>query len=185
MENYALIARQEEQIEALKTENDYLKKVKSPTQIENTNLRQRNDALTLENNSLHSEIQVMTEIQSMTEKDNLLVLEHGAEYALIARQEEQIEALKTENDYLKKVKSPTQIENTNLRQRNDALTLENNSLHSEIQVMTEKYETVKLDVESAKVQNLKLTQQHNSEKKGILLTMACIFVVVVLLGFLL
>ena len=35
MENYALIARQEQQIEALKTENDYLKRVKNPTEIEN------------------------------------------------------------------------------------------------------------------------------------------------------
>ena len=175
MENYALIARQEKQIEALKTENDYLKRVKTPTQIENANLRQRNDALELENNSLQSEIQVMNE------KHNLRDWESGAEYALIARQEEQIEALKAESDYLKKVKTPTQIENANLRQRNDALELENNSLQSEIQVMNEKHETVKLDVQSAKLQNMKLTQQHNTDKKNFLFIMACVFVVVVLL----
>ena len=69
MENYALIARQKKQIEALKTENDYLKKGKNPTEIENANLRQRNDALELENQSLQSEIQVMTE------EHNLLVKE--------------------------------------------------------------------------------------------------------------
>ena len=181
MENYALMARQEKQIEALKTENDYLKKVKSPTQIENANLRQRNDTLEIENNSLQSEIQVMTE------KHNLLILEPGsdfevAEYALIARQEKQIEALKTENDHLKKVKNPTEIENANLRQRNDILELENNSLQSEIQVLIWEHETVKRDAESAKSQELEFTRQHNKEKKKFLLIMAFTFVVVVLLA---
>ena len=41
----------------------------------------------------------------MTEKHNLQVEEFGPDmenYALIARQEQQIEALKTENDYLKR-----------------------------------------------------------------------------------
>ena len=179
MEDYVLIARQEKQIEALKTEVDHLKKVKSPTQIENATLQQRNDALELENNSLKSEIQVMTAIQEMNETQKMPIFEHGAEHTLIAGQEKQIEALKTEVDYLKKVKSPTQIENATLQQRNDALELENNSLKSEIQVMTEKYETVKLDTESAQLQKLELTRKHNREKKGMLLSMAWVFVAVV------
>ena len=109
-------------------------------------------------------------------------------YALIARQEEQIKALKTENDYLKKVRNPTEIENANLRQKNDALELENKSLQSEIQVMTEKHnlkveelesdlEVAELDVESAKSRNL----EFNRREKFRLRKMACISVVVVLL----
>ena len=101
------------------------------------------------------------------------------DYALIARQEKQIEALKTENDYLKKVKTPTQIENAYLQQRNDALELENNSLKSEIQVINEKYETVKLSTESTQSEKLELTQQHNRKKQLILLITACVFVPVV------
>ena len=165
MEDYVLIARQEEQIKALKTENDYLKKVKSPTQIENANLRQRNDALELENKSLQSEIQVMTE------KHNLRVGElesnfEAADYALIARQEEQIKALKTENDYLKKDKNPTEIENANLRQRNDILELEKQSLQSEIETHNWQVKTLESDLELTKVQNLELVRQHNREKKS-------------------
>ena len=186
MENYALIARQEEQIKALKTENDYLKKIKNPTEIENANLSQRNDALELENQSLQSEIQVITE------KHNLQVeeLEPDMEnYALIARQEKQVEALKTENDYLKKVKNPTEIENANLRQRSDALELENQSLQSEIQVITEKHnlqveelesdlDATEQDAESAKSQNLELIRQHHRERKFNVLRMAFIGVLV-------
>ena len=163
MENYALIARQKKQIEALKTENDYLKKGKNPTEIENANLRQRNDALELENQSLQSEIQVMTEKYNLlAELEDLEI----AEYALVSRQEKQIKALKTENDYLKKGKNPTEIENANLRQRSDALELENQSLQSEIQVMTEEHNLLvkelgaaKQDAESPKARKLPWYQQ--------------------------
>lgn len=181
MENYALIARQEKQIEALKTENDYLKKVKSPTQIENANLRQRNDALELENQSLQSEIQVMTEKHSLQVRETESDLE-VAEYALITRQEKQIKALKIENDYLKKDKNPTEIENANLRQRNDILELEKQSLQSEIETHNWQVKTLESDLELTKAQNLELVQQHNREKKSFLLTMVCIFVVTVLLA---
>ena len=102
------------------------------------------------------------------------------DYALIARQEKQIEALKTENNYLKKVKSPTQIENATLQQRNDALELENNSLKSEVEVINEKYETVKRSTESTKLRELGLTKQYNREKRGAILSVICICIVVVL-----
>ncbi|MDE0468423.1 MAG: hypothetical protein OYL97_15315, partial [Candidatus Poribacteria bacterium] len=139
-----------------------------------------NDALELENNSLKSEIQVMTTIQEMDETQSMPGGEYDAEYAIAAVVEKQIEALKTENDYLKKVKSPTQTENATLQQRNDALELENNSLKSEIQVIKERYETIRLSNESAQSERLEMTRQHDREKKGMLLTMACVFVVVVL-----
>ena len=176
MEDYALIARQEKQIEALKTENDYLKKVKTPTQIENATLQERNDALELENNSLKSEIQTMTVIQGLHETQGEL----DAEYALAAASEKQIEALKTENDYLKKVKTPTQIENATLQERTDALELENNSLKSEVEVINEKYETVKRSTESAKLRELGLTKHYKREKRGAILGVICICIVVVL-----
>ena len=122
------------------------------------------------------------------------------DYALIARQEEHIKALKTENDYLKKVKNPTEVENAKLRQRNDtldqknyALELENQSLQSEIQVMNEKHnsqvaelesdlEVTKQDAESAKAQNFELIGQHRREKKIELLRTACFSVVLAVLA---
>ena len=127
----------------------------------------------------------------MTEKHNLQVGELGPDignYALIARQEKQIEALKTENDYLKKVKNPTEIENANLRQKNDALELENQSLQSEIQVMNwqiedleSAIEVAKQDAESAKAQNLELIRQHQRKEKFKLFALACISFPVILL----
>ena len=187
MENYALIARQEEQIKALKTENDYLKKVSPSTVVEKAKLCQRIDDLERENQTLQSENQVMTE------KYNLQVGElesdlESAEYALIARQEEQIKALKTENDYLKKVKNPTEIKNAKLRERNDALALENQTLQSENQVMTEKHnlqvgelesdlESANWNIDSSRSRENKLIEKH----KVNIYTIACVFVVVVLL----
>ena len=132
----------------------------------------------------------------MTEKHNLQVGElesnlDAAEYALVTRQEKQIEALKAENDYLKKVKNPTEIENANLRQRNDALELENQSLQSEIQVVTEKYnlqvgelesnlDAAKQDVESIKSRNLELINQHYKDKQFKFLKVAGITIMAVL-----
>ena len=49
MEDYAVIAKQEKLIAALRREVNYLKGVSNPTEIENAKLRDDNDLLGLSN----------------------------------------------------------------------------------------------------------------------------------------
>ena len=93
MKDYAIIAKQEKLITALRREVNYLKSVSSPTDIENAKLQDNNDLLVLSNETLRLGIEVQSEDTKLTEERNEF-LEARIEQLL----EEKIELEKEKED---------------------------------------------------------------------------------------
>ena len=70
MEDYAVIAKQENLIAALRREVNYLKSVSNPTEIENAKLRNSNDLLVLSNETLRLSIEVQAENTKLDEESH-------------------------------------------------------------------------------------------------------------------